>query len=545
MFKFLKKKNEDSPPDVGKEDVITEVPVEPDDSSGGSNYEEEISKKSKESSVPSGGNYSNESTRFELEKINARIEADNALIKSFNERFMNISQQIGEIRTMALANEKSISRSGLEAQKVVDIVKEVKPDQLRIDYQKIDMKVASLSEKLESNKQFFDSILEEVKDLKRKAGLFEGTDALLKLNDDVKKDLLEIQKTASRVKMNADKSEQIFIELRKGFADNQKTNEIIDNLNNMYSGVQKEVEKLRLDHSQVIKDKDFNDFKRNIDSHLQRIESTFGGVQKIGENNDKMERFIEEVLALEKRNEEDIADIGATLGKENIKRVGAYEDKLISILNMMDKMAFEINNIKTSLGLRKPDEKIITILPNQPPKSPASSDLKEIHNDVKEDNLILPNQPTKSSVSSDLKEDNHFQNVSIIDSKNEVSKSSDKNVIATSETNKNNISDIKNNYSRDISEFPCDIGFKPIIPMRKSQDKIDNSIKINNLLLDGGSCLVKKDLFNAQKIYRDVLSLYKPELDKDKSLYYRIVRFYENILRFSSQPVLSSAGKSI
>jgi hypothetical protein len=272
MLKFLKKKDENSPPDVGQEENVDykEDTDNSSDNSDNSFYEDvserTVSRKKRANkpsrfipeSMPRSINqsvqqsFAEDKNNLELEKINARLEVINSMVKSFNERFSLMNQQIGEIRTMSVTNEKNLSLSNLDAKKVIELVKEVNPEKLRLDYRRADFKVSTLAEKLESNKQFIDSIMEELKDLKRRANLFEGTDALLKLNEDVKKDLIEIQKTNSRVRMNADKSEQIFIELNKGFQENEKINQIIMNLDTSYSGIKKEIEKINLDYKQIL-----------------------------------------------------------------------------------------------------------------------------------------------------------------------------------------------------------------------------------------------------------------------------------------------------
>lgn len=368
-FNFLKRK-EDAPPDVGKEEEYEEekkkgkknkkkeedydkdenVNIDSDDEDEEVKENREISKKI--AKKPDSNN-SDDFNNFEFQKINAKLEVVNALIKGFNERFGSVNQQIGEIRGMVLSNEKSISRLNQDALKAIDVVKEVKPDKLRIDYQKINLKVDTLSEKLEANRQIEETIMNEIKDLRQKAGIFVGTDALLKLNEEVKKDLIELQRVGSRVRVNADKSEQIFVELKKGFAQNEKVGSMVSNLDSSYAGLQKEIEKLKVDYSNIVEADDFEDFKKTINSKFSLMDNAVVEFDKLKDNNEKMMQLIEKTLLISKKNHEDIEDIAMTIGDDKIKRVSEYEDELNSILKIIDSLAGQISMIKKKIGIEE------------------------------------------------------------------------------------------------------------------------------------------------------------------------------------------------
>ena len=81
-----------------------------------------------------------------LEKIKGRIESVVEWINQCYERFSYVSESIGELRAMNVESEKKIVDATKEAEKVIDIVKEVKPAELRLDYQKVDMRMRVFEE---------------------------------------------------------------------------------------------------------------------------------------------------------------------------------------------------------------------------------------------------------------------------------------------------------------------------------------------------------------------------------------------------------------
>jgi len=349
MFDFLKKKRE--VPDVGQEEEF-------DKKNKGkfqeidSDSDTEDSFKSIKVKKTSGKQQGSQASQVEFSRVFAKLEALDSFSKALNERLSNMSQQLGEIRAMNLNNEKSISRATQEALKTIDIVREVKPENLRSDYQKIDLKVNSLSEQITSNRQFLDTLMNEVKDIRRKAGIFVGTDALLKLNEEVKRDLIELQKVGSRVRANAEKSEQIFIGLKKEFAETQKNNEIIMNLDNSYSELTEKMEKLRVDLSKIVKDDDFYKYRQMVDKRLLNIEGSISEVASMKQENERLARLIENTLAISKRNKENIGELAVVVGNKNIEKVSDYEERFSLILKLLNQMAGELKEIK---GEPKPE----------------------------------------------------------------------------------------------------------------------------------------------------------------------------------------------
>ncbi len=358
MFEFLKKDAGQAPPDVGQEEVFDKENAEskgevkeseksksvkkPKDVPASEAEEVVESKKEVPSAKESGVD------NLQIEKVNVKINLIEERLKQFNEKFSFISESIGEIRATNLENEKKISQSMVEAEKVIDVVKEVKPESLRVDYQKMDIKVSTLGEKIEANSQFMNEIMSEINDLKRKSEIFVGTEGLMKLNEDIKKDLIETQKLSSKTKMQADKAQEIFMELRKGFAESQKVGAVVTNLDESYSGLKDLIEKLKLDYENVVKYSDYLDFKKTYGNKLSAFESEIADVKVVRESIGEISNLIETNLSISRRNEEDIGNLGLKIGDESVKSVSDYENQLVDMIEIIEKLFNQISEIRNA-----------------------------------------------------------------------------------------------------------------------------------------------------------------------------------------------------
>lgn len=176
-------------------------------------------------------------TRFstEIERIKASIEAFQEVRKSFMERFTRISEQIGELRSMILDRDKNIQELELKAIKAYDLVEAVQPEKIMTEVQKQDAKAEALKANLEGNEAIMDRVMDELKETKKKIEFFRGIEEIVKLSEEVKKELIEIKKIESRIAINTDKVETIYAEMRKKF---QETDAITSELREMKVGIE-------------------------------------------------------------------------------------------------------------------------------------------------------------------------------------------------------------------------------------------------------------------------------------------------------------------
>lgn len=370
MFEFLKKKG-DSPPDVGQEEEYDsekgseekgdsqqeDMPEQPKELEKAEQPKSQDSAKGGAPSAPQNPqaspqiNTENFANKFEVEKLGTRVESLVDWIKQFYDRFAYVSENIGSIRNMAMANEKAISKASLDSQKAIDIVKEVEPDKLRIDYQKLDVKIQKANEKVEMYKQLVDNVMNEFKEIQKKSEVFIGTEGILKLNDEVKGDLVDVKKLAEKTKMHADKSEQLFMELRNNFAEYQKVLGTMDSLDANYSGLKEELDKLKVAHGNIVSSEDFNSFVKSSNQKFAAFESKLSEIENVKKGIENVEGLVEDALSIAKRNREDIGDLGLNVGNENVKKVSDYENQLADVTDVLGSMTEQIALIKKKLGL--------------------------------------------------------------------------------------------------------------------------------------------------------------------------------------------------
>lgn len=155
----------------------------------------------------------------EIDRIKASIESFGEVRKALNERIAAMNQQIGELRAMILDRDRTIQEIELKAVKAADLVESVQPDKLMIEMQKADAKFEALKANLEGNEAIQSRVMDELKEMRKKLDFFRGIDEIIKLAQEVKKELIEIKRVEANVHIDTDKVSTIYAEIRKKFQD--------------------------------------------------------------------------------------------------------------------------------------------------------------------------------------------------------------------------------------------------------------------------------------------------------------------------------------
>ena len=208
MGLFKKKNREEEIPPPEELEETPETPVEP---------EQTVKKSSPAKTTPSAGGDVPSLIKLstEVDRLKASVEAFTEVRKSFTERFTRISEQIGELRSMILERDRTIQTLELKAVKAADLVESIKPEKFMVELQKQNVKIESLKANLEGNEAIVDKVMEELKEIRRKIDFFRGVEEIIKLSEEIKKELIAIKKIEGRINIQTDKVQTIYAEMRK------------------------------------------------------------------------------------------------------------------------------------------------------------------------------------------------------------------------------------------------------------------------------------------------------------------------------------------
>ena len=223
----------------------------------------------------------------DVEKLKAQFATFYDLEKSSTERFSHINEQIGELRSMMIERDKASQHLEAKATQAIDLVKTVQPDKLMIELRKGDSKIEALRANLESTENIINNVVNELKDVKNKINVFRGMEQVISLNDEAKKDLLEIKKIQAVIERHADKVETIFTEMQKKFSDFAKMNDAVTDLDKSFKQISSDFDSIKVRISDFSSKKEvenliakFDDFEKYAGNIIKLINDKFEKLQK-------------------------------------------------------------------------------------------------------------------------------------------------------------------------------------------------------------------------------------------------------------------------
>ncbi len=216
---------------------------------------------------------------MEVTKIKAQLEGLNEQRQAVNERFTKINEEIGEIRGMVMDTNKAVGNIEASATKAIDVVESVEPDKLMGEVRKQDGKTEALKANIESNETLMKDMMSEVKEIRKRMDFFKGVEQLVKMNNEIKQELIDIKKIEGNVQRQGSKVETIFIEVEKKFGEFDRFNDVTKDLKKSMDKLQGDVDKLRVkiedksDRKELNKYiKKFNDFEKHTTNVINLLD---------------------------------------------------------------------------------------------------------------------------------------------------------------------------------------------------------------------------------------------------------------------------------
>jgi chromosome segregation ATPase len=251
--------------------------------------------------------------KMDVDRLNAQIEALKQMSKVSEERFQRISEEIGELRRGGIEREKEINKIRVEAEKASQLVSQVQPEKLMMELEKEDAKLQAVVAKEKADRALMDHITKELKDIRASIEAFRGVESLMELNEEVKKELMNIKKVESMVKKHADKVEGIFIKTEKSFSKFLRLSQEFKSLEKRFDELMNESERYKKEFENLAKKEDLaklqngienklafvdkakkelEEKKKILDKSIPRIESSLAEVEKL---EDKLRNRITEI----------------------------------------------------------------------------------------------------------------------------------------------------------------------------------------------------------------------------------------------------------
>jgi myosin heavy subunit len=209
----------------------------------------------------------------DIAKIKATLDSLKEIRKANAERFATINEQIGEIRGQVMDANRNMGVLEVKVAKAADLVESVHPDKLMIQVQKIDGKVQAQRGLIESKDAMIQNIMDQLKSMRNQMKVFKGIEEVLKLNADVKTEVMNMKKLTAVVERHTDRVENVFVESQKTFKDFNDQIAQVSIIQSQMKDVGAKLDKLEVKSAKFLETKKFEQRMGELDRLGKRMKS--------------------------------------------------------------------------------------------------------------------------------------------------------------------------------------------------------------------------------------------------------------------------------
>jgi len=161
-------------------------------------------------------------TSAEIEKLKAQVEMLKDLRNADSDKMNNISEQIGSMRSLFFEKEKRLKRIETKSEKASDLVKTMNPKKVIMGFSRYEVRLNKLESKNELFRGMIDEIFSQMKDIRTTIKRFKDSEALIKLNKEVKNEITKIQKISNLAQSNLKKMQELYLDFERDFSNINK-----------------------------------------------------------------------------------------------------------------------------------------------------------------------------------------------------------------------------------------------------------------------------------------------------------------------------------
>ncbi|MFH1257353.1 MAG: hypothetical protein V1658_00285 [Candidatus Micrarchaeota archaeon] len=216
----------------------------------------------------------------DVELLKVQIELLKQSKQVSDERFGKFSEQIGEMRATVLDSERDGAQIKMQAEKAVELIQMVQPERLMNNVKKLEMRIdatKAIEEKVTLMQQ---KLVDELKDLRQKTEAIRGSDTILKLNEQVQRELSTAMQVQAKMEQRADKVEAIYADLQQHFFEYQKVFDRIKELDNEFKDISKEFNIFKVKVEGAASKSDFLKLKGDLKEYGNELDSKIIEVDK-------------------------------------------------------------------------------------------------------------------------------------------------------------------------------------------------------------------------------------------------------------------------
>lgn len=229
-----------------------------------------------------------------LDQLEAQVTALASLREVYDTRFTNLSEKIGEIRSMVLTQAKDNAELKAKAEKAVMAIEGIRPEEFRAAIMRRDAEMEKLNTKFSTLEEMIKSLMNEMKEFRAIIAQFKGMETILGMTDEARKNMIRIQQLKDQVEVMSDKVMAAFLEFQRGFRDVTNLSLKLATLEEAVRPLEKAVGQMDVVVKQAVTKAELSKLTGDLETLKRLSQEIKGHYERLSSSREELERLRQE-----------------------------------------------------------------------------------------------------------------------------------------------------------------------------------------------------------------------------------------------------------
>jgi len=266
-----------------------------------------------------------------LGEVEARLAAVAGLRETYDARFTLLTEKLGELRSMIIAQAKESADARVKAEKALASLEGIKPEEFRAFLMRRDAEIEGIKTRLVTFEETVKSLRDEMKEYRETLARFKGLEAVLGMSEEARSNIVRIQQLRDQVEIASDKVMTAFMEFQRRLKDITNLSLRVSRLEEMVKPLQQTVGRIEVEIKNFAPRSDLE----KLAGELQAIKTAAEEVKKYHQSVSSEKGALEGIRAELKKAVEEVERSNSAELRRLERRLDVLEKAVSRILKIL------------------------------------------------------------------------------------------------------------------------------------------------------------------------------------------------------------------
>jgi predicted nucleic acid-binding Zn-ribbon protein len=266
-----------------------------------------------------------------LGELEARLAAVAGLRETYDARFTLLTEKLGELRSMIIAQAKESADARVKAEKALASLEGIKPEEFRAFLMRRDAEIEGIKARLVTFEETVKSLRDEMKEYRETLARFKGLEAVLGMSEEARSNIVRIQQLRDQVEIASDKVMTAFMEFQRRLKDVTNLSLRVSRLEEMVKPLQQTVGRIEVEIKNFAPRSDLE----KLAGELQAIKTAAEEIKKYHQSVSSEKGALEGIRAELKKAVEEVERSNSAELKRLERRLDVLEKAVSRILKIL------------------------------------------------------------------------------------------------------------------------------------------------------------------------------------------------------------------